>query len=599
MIPRPRGRWGPSGLWAAVLAAFALAVLLPAVASAHAILQESTPQRGETLRQSPEQIRFEFNEPVETSFGAVRLFDSDGEQIDTGEVLHPGGEPSAIAVDVDGALEQGSYTAVYRVVSADSHPVSGGLTFSVGSPDGGGAPVSELIGAESGSQPDSPAFVADRWLGYASTALMVGGIVFLLAVWRPVLARRSRFAPASLPFETRMRRILRISAVVGLLASLASLPIQAATAAGVPLLDGLDSDLLGDVIGTRYGTIALLRSIAWAAIVFYVFLAPRTVWSRSGNLLGALTVPAALLVVAPALSGHASTQGPTALLVPAATLHVAAMAVWLGGLVALLAAVPRGTGALETGERPALLGDLLGRFPPIALWSVIALAAGGIVQAVVEVGSFPALVEDGFGRAVLVKAALLLALAGLGWHNRNRLIPAIARIAGKGDADRGGGAEPAPPTRTLGSVGRRLRANLRAETGLIAAALVAAALMVGYQPPADEASGPISGSETLTGIGDALLEYTIEPGSQGPNAVHLYLFDGQDGSPRQPREITASISLPEKEVGPLELDLRRSGPGHYTAPNADFTIPGDWELTIAVRTSKFDQDETKIEVRIN
>ncbi len=568
------------------LAAVVLLALAPAVASAHAILQESSPERGETLDSSPDRIEFRFNEPVETSFGAIRLFDSDGEQIPASEVSHPADDQSSISSAPLEELEDGSYTAVYRVVSADSHPISGGLVFSVGSPDEGGTPISELIGEESGAKPDSPAFVIDRWLGYVSTALLVGGLIFLLAVWRPALWRASTHRPASAPFESRMRLVLRVGAVIGLLSALASLPIQAATAAGVPLLDGFDAGLIGDVVDTRYGTIALLRAIAWAAIAFYVLLAPASIWSRTASVAAALAVPAALLVIAPALSGHASTQGTTALLVPGSAAHVGAMAIWLGGLLALLAVVPSGTRVLPSAERPALLGEILRRFSPIALWSVVVLAIGGVIQAVIEVGSFPALVDDGYGRAVLAKALILTLLVLLGRHNRSRIIPAIAGLA----ASRGS---------ALGAVGRRLRANLRAEVALIGLALVASALLVGYSPSADEQRGPISGSVTLTSLGDTLLEYTVEPATQGPNAIHLYLLDGEDGSPRQPKEATASIELPEKGVGPLDVDLRRSGPGHYMAPNADFTIPGDWNLTVEVRTSKFDADETTIEVPIS
>lgn len=221
------------------------------------------------------------------------------------------------------------------------------------------------------------------------------------------------------------------------------------------------------------------------------------------------------------------------------------------------------------------------RFSPIALGCVVAIALTGVVQAIVEVGSFGALVDTGFGRAVLAKGVLLAALIGLGWANRSRLLPALRRLAAA--------------AAQLGRAGRSLRRNLRAEVALIGGALVAAALMAGYSPPATESAGPVSGSEALA---DSLLEYTVEPAALGENEVHLYLFDAADGSQLQPREMSATASLPDRDIGPLQVDLRRAGPGHYVGDSVPFGVPGEWELDVEVRTTRFDQESAAIAVPI-
>ena len=75
---------------------------------------------------------FRFNEPVESAFGALRVFDAKGERVDVGATERPGGDGEAVAVRLRPDLPDGSYTATYRVVSADSHPISGGFVFTVG-----------------------------------------------------------------------------------------------------------------------------------------------------------------------------------------------------------------------------------------------------------------------------------------------------------------------------------------------------------------------------------------------------------------------------------------------------------------------------------
>ena len=125
----------------AVVLAVAVLVLAPAVASAHATLEATTPERGARLARAPAQVSFRFDESVEASFGALRVFDAEGRQVQTGAAFHPGGRGSEVAVRLRPGLGDGSYTATYRVISADGHPVSSGFVFAVGDAAPGGKSV--------------------------------------------------------------------------------------------------------------------------------------------------------------------------------------------------------------------------------------------------------------------------------------------------------------------------------------------------------------------------------------------------------------------------------------------------------------------------
>jgi copper transport protein len=562
-----------------------VALVLPAAASAHAVLERTSPGRGADLKRQPEQVAFFFNEPVETAFGAVRVFNADGDEVQTGDVLRPGDDGSGVGTALEPNLPDGTYTATYRVISADSHPVSGGFVFSIGKPGAGGKPISELLDEQGGTGgSSSAAFVADRWLGYAATALGVGALAFLLIAWPPARRRPSshedRMADAEALVAAQIRRLLLTAAGAGLLAAIVSLPLQIASAADVSFLGAIDRDYIREILETRFGAVEAIRAGAWIGFGLLTVLTVKQRPGRPGTA-WALVAPALVLVAAPGLAGHAATQDPTALLLPVDFVHVAAMSLWLGGLVALLLALPRATGALAEGDRSALLSSVLIRFSVIALGCVAALAVTGVVQAIVELGDPDALVHTGFGRAILVKVALLLALAFAGYLNRNRLMPAIAAAAAAG--------------RSTGRPGLRLRANLRMEVGGIAAVLIASSMMVGYAPPADIQGGPASGTVTF---GGDYLEYTVEPATVGSNELHLYLFDAADGSQVDPKEVTASARLSDQDVGPLPIDLRKAGPGHYVAPAASFGIAGSWTVDVAVRTSRFDQDDVDIDVPI-
>ena len=213
---------------------------------------------------------------------------------------------------------------------------------------------------------------------------------------------------------------------------------------------------------------------------------------------------------------------------------------------------------------------------------MIALALTGVVQSIVYLGPLEQLVETGFGRAILIKAVLLIVLIGFGAWHRRRSIPELRRLAD--------GHEPP------GGAGVLLRRALRAEVALIAVVLAVTAALVSYAPPSDASAGPVSGSATL---GDARLEYTVDPGQAGSNEMHLYLFEADSGAQFTDfKELTASLSLPSSDIGPIEAELEKSGPGHFVAPSAPFGVPGDWDVTIDMRVSKFEQDEADLEVPI-
>src|SRR5262245_1319509 len=113
-----------------VIAGIVLAV--PAAAGAHARLEGTSPPQGATVKHEPAAVVFRFDEPVEGNFGAVRVFDANGARVDEGDAFHPNGEGPRLGVHLKSNLPDGSYTATYRVISADGHIVSSGFVFSIG-----------------------------------------------------------------------------------------------------------------------------------------------------------------------------------------------------------------------------------------------------------------------------------------------------------------------------------------------------------------------------------------------------------------------------------------------------------------------------------
>src|SRR2546430_12021137 len=124
--------------------AVVIAVLVAAApaASAHAVLLRTDPSPQTTVKKAPPAVRLVFSEPVEVSFGAVRVFDVDATRVDAGTIKRAQGNREVI-VPVR-PLKDGTYTVTWRVVAADGHPLHGGLTFYLRAPSTiSGQPVAQ------------------------------------------------------------------------------------------------------------------------------------------------------------------------------------------------------------------------------------------------------------------------------------------------------------------------------------------------------------------------------------------------------------------------------------------------------------------------
>jgi copper transport protein len=537
---------------AALLTAFALALawVFPGQALAHAVLQHTAPHQNASVTSAPSSVRFDFNEPVEVSFGALRVYDTRGERVDEGGVTYPGGDQESVAVGLRGGLGRGVYTATYRVVSADGHPVSGGFAFGVGeavTAERGTPEVADLL-ARSGAGPAvEGTYGVVRGLHYAALLLIVGAIVFRLLAW-------PRGGAPGWP-----GRLLGGAAAVGLLSAIAGIALQGMLAAGVSLDHAFDSQVLRGSVETRVGGAWLLRSAAWLVVFAALVLFPR---GRSRELAG-VAVPVAVIVGSLPYAGHADTQSPQEVLVPADIVHVLAAGAWLGGLVLLLVAFwPRRAGAVAGGAAEATA-----RFSRLALPAIVALVAAGAVQAWFHLGSVGAFFDTTYGWALVAKIALLGVVVVLAYGNRRR----VARL--------GDGGSP--------RVAAALRRSMRSEVALAVLVLGATATLVRAAPPATIASGPVIRELDL---GPMRIQMDIEPATVGPNDYHLYLFERRSGAQvDRVKELTIRLVQSDRGIGPITLRIPRKGPAHYELRNSALGVAGTWEARVTARVSKFDE----------
>ncbi len=500
------------------------------VASAHAELLSTSPTSGAVLTTAPTQIVLTFSEHVDPVPDSIRVVAGDGTAVALGSISQSLGDDT-ISANVP-ALSKGSYVVAWRAISADSHPVAGAFTFSVGAASTTDPNlVANLLSSNEPGRPAEAWLAVGRWSSYLGIAVLLGAVWVLAGAWPSGLRTR------------RATVLLAVATTVAVLGTALMISAQASVNVG-------SATSWGEVVRTQSGRWWLVRlivvAVAGVVVVFLRKYLRRTTLWLAVSWLGGL----ALLAIV-AAGGHA-VSGRWVVLGLAATVgHLAGMAVWVGGLVGLAVVVPR-----------SRLARAATMFSPIALGAVIVLASTGTINAWRQSGSWSDLVHSNYGAWLVVKLVLLVGVLAVAAASRWTVHHATTE-------------------RTPSA----LRRTITAEVVGIFVVVVAAAGLTNSPPPRAAALAPASANVVQ---GTRIAQIDLSPPVTGGTVMHVYLSD-TTGSLSAPTSITVSALLKSQNIGPLDLPVTSEGPGHVISNDAELPLAGTWTFTITARYSEFDQ----------
>jgi copper transport protein len=544
----------------------------------------------------------------------LRVFDARNHRVDIGNAYHPHGGGHAVAVIVSANLGPGGYVVTWRVVSADSHPVHGAFTFQIGAGGAGAAEASKaqatkLLAATGGSQTVGALYGVIRFLAFAVLFVLVGGAAFVAGAW-PAGAR-----------DSRTRRLLWGSLIAATVLTVLAIGIQGPYGGGLSLTQMFKPSVVSAVLHTRFGEVYLARLIILvlaAAPLLLGLLRPGPIppwWRAAAMVCGAATL------VTPGVAGHAATGSLIALAIPFDVIHLAAASVWIGGLAVLAV----GALARRGGEEDDSMRAVVARYSQWALVAVVAIAVSGGFAAWRQVGTWSAVTSTTFGRLLLAKTIIFVALVTMATTSRriahgdlalpfglSRILRPRARPARRAGAlSQGPGAMPATSPRrnqhgnsTIRRRRRphrpwasRLRQAVVGELVLAAGIIAVTASLVNAQPARSALALPYS-TEVHAGP-QVLVDLVIDPAKAGPVTIHLYTLSA-DGAQLDVPEITAGFSLASAGISGLKVPLQKAGPGHFIASNFDIPLKGTWTLQMTVRTTSIDEfnaDPVTVDIR--
>ncbi|MFE0473445.1 copper resistance protein CopC [Streptomyces sp. NPDC058947] len=644
-----------------------------APAPAHSALRGTDPEDGSVVPRAPRHLTLTFTESVGLLDDSFRVFGPDQRRVRTGEPTHADGRSDTARIRLTGKLAQGTYAVAWRVVSADSHPVSGAFTFSVGKRSA--TTVQVDTGPEEDPLTDGLYDLA-RYLAYLAAALLVGTAAFVS------LCRPDGTAPLRRPLVVAWWTLLGATAVLLLL--------RAPYESGAGPLAAFDTAALDRTLSSRPGRALLARLVILLLIAAFLVRLSRGRDHHRPAVRASGTALAVALALTWAVAEHASAGIQVPLAMASSVLHLLATGVWLGGLVALLLTLRR---ASVDG-----LSEVVPRFSRVAFTSVAVLAVTGLYQSWRGLGSLSALTGTSYGRLLLAKLAavsLLLLAAGHARRWTARIAaptapaartaaaaapartavpervaqpvgahavasgPATTGAAATETADAGpGGAESrdtksrdaasagpdsgragpegsgspagrAPAPGGEGGAGgaagtssgepgdpdarrRGLRRSVLVEVAVAAVVLAITTVLTGTLPGRAEAEAarqapagalPPTAQVTVpfdTGTGGVTgrgtVQVTLDPARVGDNGVQAVVYGSDTGLIVVP-EVRVTFSLPSRELGPIDAELKDQG-GYWGTNAVNLPLAGTWTMKTTVRVSDVDQVTEEKRVRI-
>jgi copper transport protein len=502
-----------------IIATIAAAILSFAggFAAAHANYVKSNPASDARLTKPPTEVRVTFSETPDARGSDVAVLDVSGNRLDKRDLTLVGDEPNTLRVSL-GPIGDGGYIVSWTTVSAvDGHETKGAFAFAIN------APLPPPIDVGPSAPPPTPLEIAGRGLSYAGMALLAGLAFFTMFIRVPADDAEAR----------RERRLVLIGG--------------AALVAGSVLLVLNQSANIPERLLLLLGLRALAGVAALASLAVPSRLLPADARREVLAFCGLAAGLTATLV------SHAAASGDLRY-VALDYLHVIAISIWLGGVVAFsYVAMP----SARTDD-PQELGRTIWRFSLTALVAVAVIVTTGTLQSLNRLVLIEDLVETPYGIALLAKILLLIALLGLGALNLLVWGPRMRRgLAASAQFWRG----------VIG------------ETALFTGVLVAAAFLTAFAPPAQANGAAFDETKHVSGIRVELLTATTLPGR------NRFVVRVQQGlTPISGAEkVALRFTMVQHDMGEQELVATERAPGEYVAEGSPTAMFGTWKVEVIVR----------------
>ncbi|HWZ19223.1 MAG TPA: copper resistance protein CopC [Ktedonobacteraceae bacterium] len=638
----------------AVPLALCLTLLFPAIASAHAILLRSDPAKDSVLSIAPKQVRMWYSEALNPAFSTAVVVNGENKRVDNRDAHVSSSDQTEMDVTLQPNLPPAVYIVIWRTDSAaDGHILRGSFIFSVANADGtvptlapGSNPAANVLGGGNLTGLYTGQFDGPTVFNLIMITLVELGAIFWMGaqLWINFVLTTSAEAHAeerntNEQVQWRFERYFSLPTLIVLfLANIGVLIGQALNLTGGDLPSAISPTLLvGLATSGRFGIYWMMREVV---ILLAIILAIYMILQQQRSRIVKTALPIANLILASALliaitmSGHAAAVNPNIVsyAIVIDWLHLLAASLWVGGMMYIATNYLPVLKRLHIPQQARSLVTVLPYFSPLAIAGVVIMSITGPFSATFHLTSWQQFLSTAYGRALLIKIALIGGLLVTSATHVGILRPRLKKEYLKysytanrlqaiqdrgeiGEQNRSSAlngqqaitktAEPSRATKLLTQQVRLREGRLTKKTQVLTRVLrwepvlgVGILICVGLMNVFAGTLSPIAVAQQQQQTGTKPQSYTttaptkdgkfrvtlsVNPNRFGTNVFTVSAVDAATGKPATNIGVSLYTTMLDMDMGTDTVNLLPDGKGHFSG-SGDLAMPGNWEIRIQIRT---------------
>ena len=544
------------------------------LAYGHPFLLDSEPSQGQNAAVGTTQIITHYSEAVEINFSELKIYDSNGNQVDNRDTAYYNAESSLVITT--SPLEDGVYTIASKVLSkVDGHLVHAAIIFGVGDVQIDASLLESQEQSETTFIPESIA----RFPGLVGQTIVLGGIIASIVIWSTGQTRfKEQIALIETSFKAKFSKVIGFGIIAVFASNFIMLGVQTWRLETSPL----------DVIQTTFGHTWLTRMILTIILIGIWFWIERKNQVSIKTQLPMLVFALALIATTTMMGHGASTE-----MVPPIILdyvHNLLSSIWIGGVIFLGFVVLPSITKLDGTVRDKITISLIPRFSAMIIISLGILIITGPTLLWFLDSNVSSLTDSTYGKLIMLKIAIASVMIAFGGFYQIRFI------------------QQAKKDLKSTSVFKKLKRPLRFEAGLGIALLAVVALLVNSSLPAGEIQS-VSAEQGMTGYESSLFsenarfDVTVAPVGIGVNQVNV-IVSGLDDQPLSDiSSLKIKVSNPSRSIASIEAEVTEnkiSGQDIFTKYSAEptFSFAGIWQIELEAQRTENANESVLFDVRI-
>ena len=541
-----------------------IAVSFP-FAYAHPLIDNSNPKASTNVGAGLTQVTIDFSEAVDIGYSYIKVFDSNGNQIDKKNTQYPSPNDESILSITTPPLQDGVYTVTTQVLSkVDGHLVPYAFVFGVGNVEL--PPPPQITIEQQIYFPEAGA----RFPGLVGQVIVLGAAISSLLIWRgvkrPWIRENSEFQKF---FHGKFSTITGIGLFAVFASNILILIIQTIRL----------QTSASDVLETTFGTIWIIRmSITVVLLAVWFLLENKNAVEPKKQLL-ILGLSLILIGTTTAIGHGAASEQLSAIIIDYA--HNLIASVWIGGLIFLGFILLPSLAKLDNSKKELASLLIIPRFS-----SVITIALGIVI---ITGPTLLWLLEDDvillsqsyYGWSIIAKILVGSMMVALGGYNQIKIQKPAVKSPGL-------------------PIHQKLTKSVRTEAvlGIILIGIVA--LLTNSSLPTSQAEQTVSNIPdgiTTTVFSESLrFGVNITPLKTGTNTISISIVDSNGSTVEDLSELSVKVSNPQKNIAPMQIPLEKVG-NDYRG-EITFGFSGNWNIEIDAQRTNSPNESTSLSVLV-